>query len=290
MVLLALAAAACGRFGFSGEQPIDGPEGSDAKTDAPPASACLTWGPWETVRPLDELSSSSVDWSYAWGDGGKQVVFESERNPNGSGNLPSNLYLAVLDETTGIFGAPRALDELNTVRPEASPTLSENGLEIFYTFNAANNTNRIMRATRPSPTDRFGEAVRFADGYGPDLGRGDLDLVYNDPNGRIMIRSRSTPTSTTFGTPTPIDSISSGGWPSLSSDGLELFYETATNQKIATARRVDPNAPFSAPQPLSELEAGADPDISSDGRRLLYVTFEPENRPKLAKRVCLDSN
>lgn len=280
MLFLALAATACGRLGFS-DGADAGPGAGDGALDAAPACATSRW---ETVRTVDELKLGGTVWSHAWGHGGKQVVFEYHGVGGG------DLFLATFDDATGRFGEPRRLTELSTGRTEASPTLSEDGLELFYTSTDAQDRNHIMRATRASPTATFGTAVRFADNaYGPDLGRGDLDLVYNDSNG-MVIRSRAAAGSASFAAPIPIDSVNKGGWPSLSRDGLELYFEYDTNRPIHIARRPDRDSPFSTPQPLTDLENGADPDISSDGQWLLYVTFEPENLPKLAKRVCLDSN
>jgi hypothetical protein len=290
MLCLTFASSACGRLGFSGDSSADAGDDAakDAAVDAPGPCPSFVW---KAERVLSELKlSSDTVWSYAWGHGDQQIVFEVQTST-------SDLFIASFNESTGRFDTPRALTEINTNNAsESSPTLSEDGLELFYTFNVAGGTNSIRRATRPSPTAMFGPSAFVTDGIGPDLGRGDLDLVYETGN-KIMIRSRGSLSANTFGPESPLLSINSGGgWPSLSGDGNELYYQTGEGLPPFMTRRRNREAPFEQPWAAPTYEAGADPDISSDGQRLLYVTFqtgEPTdpnyNVPKLTRRVCATS-
>ena len=280
--LAALAATACGRLGFSAEPPPDAPSDGapDSTTDAP-CQAFL----WQPVRVLDELNSDAIDWSYAWGEGTRQIVFESNRGGN------FDLYITTLDDSTRRYRMPRPLTEVNTQGNEAAPSLSENGLELFY-----NTPTRVMRATRPSPDVPFGAAAPLFEGLGPDLGNEDRELAYTivAGNGKIslLLRDRSAPGNALFSAPVVLDNItfpSGGGWPSLSRDGLELFLEFGDDKPIYTAVRRDRSSPFSALGPIDSLGPAADPDISPDGQWMLFVT-QPSNFPMLARRTCLDGS
>jgi hypothetical protein len=280
-VLLALTASACGRIGF-GDELAPGAHDVDASVDAP----CRT-SMWQPVRPLDELDSSATDWSLAFGLGTKQIVFESDRNRRND----FDLFLSVRDDVSGRYGAPRELTELNTRANEQAPSLSENGLELYYGAPTG-----IMRATRTSLNAPFAApALVIEGGTGPDLGAGDLALVYTSLDGnrpRFMIRSRSSASTAFSAPPKIIDALpvpDGTGWPSLSSDGLEMFYQTGSDTPINTARRPDLASPFASPAPIVSLGNGADPDVSSDDQWLLYV-IQPSNLPMLARRTCLDGS
>lgn len=133
---MALATTACGRLGFS-DDPLDG---GLERFDAPAACAKPRW---KVERIIDELTSLATDWSPAWGLGTKQIVFESDR-PGGAGK--SDLYLGRLDEASVRYSGLRALEELNTAASESAPTLSDDGLELFF-----NREGDILRATRGAP-------------------------------------------------------------------------------------------------------------------------------------------
>lgn len=279
-------ASACGRLGFSDSSTDDGPE---ARPDAP--MNCLQ-APWKVERIIDELTSlSSTDWSPAWGQGTKQIVFESDR-PGGAGK--SDLYLGRLDASTGPgtgrYSNLRALTELNTPASEAAPTLSEDGLELFF-----DREGNLFRATRDSATGRFGAATIFLPGaFGADLGNGDLDLVYatrSNDRTTFHIRSRTKLGTPTFAAPRALDELSlsnRAGWPSLSHDGLELYYEAGEALPSHFAHRATVTDPFSAPIPLTELGNASDPDISPDGQLLLYISSDT-TYVMMARRTCESS-
>lgn len=268
---LAAAASGCGRVSFAELEPGEYP--------------CVATE-WVVERTVDELTSNNFDWSPAWGQGTEQIVLESNRGAN-AGN--TELYLARFDPATGLYAELRELDELNTPKKESGPTISEDGLEIFFT-----REDDIMRATRAAPTDRFGPAEIFqTGGVAPDLGNGDLDLIYTiTPKApTFVIRTRSAPGSLDFGPPRTLEELvltQGMGWPSLSHDGLELYFEANennTNLPAHFASRRSPSEPFSAPAPIVELGSAADPDISPDGKWLLFVST-PTNAVTLARRTC----
>lgn len=274
---MALATTACGRLGFSDEALDGGLE----RFDAPAACARPLW---KVERIIDELTSLATDWSPAWGLGTKQIVFESDR-PGGAGK--SDLYLGRLDENSGRYSGLRALEELNTAASESAPTLSDDGLELFF-----NREGDILRATRGAPTARFGAATLFISGaFGADLGNEDRDLVYTvRGNGRttFLIRSRSKPGLNDFAAPRSLDELApppGAGWPSLSRDGLELYFEAGQDLPPSFAHRASRDAPFSTPVPLSELGNASDPDVSPDGQLLLYISSDT-TYVMMARRTC----
>lgn len=274
---MALATTACGRLGFS-DDPLDG---GLERFDAPAACAKPRW---KVERIIDELTSLATDWSPAWGLGTKQIVFESDR-PGGAGK--SDLYLGRLDEASVRYSGLRALEELNTAASESAPTLSDDGLELFF-----NREGDILRATRGAPTARFGAATLFIPGaFGADLGNEDRDLIYTvRGNGRttFLIRSRAKPGLNDFAAPRSLDELTppaSAGWPSLSRDGLELYFETGEDLPTSFAHRASRDAPFSTPVPLTELGNASDPDVSPDGQLLLYISSDT-TYVMMARRTC----
>lgn len=277
---LALAAVGCGRLGF-GDAPPDA--GTEILADAPPACA---QEPWKVERILDELTSlASTDWSPAWGLGTELIVFESDR-PGGAGD--SDLYLGRLDASTGRYSALRALTEVNTAARESAPTLSQDGLELFFNRGAD-----ILRTTRGSTTARFGAAsVVIPGAFGADLGNRDLDLIYTlreNNRTRFVIRSRPKAGATDFGAPRLLDELeldNRAGWPSLAHDGLELYYEAGDSLPTHFSHRPSLDARFTAPLPLTELGNASDPDISNDGQWLLYISSDT-TYVMMARRTCL---
>ncbi|MEZ4364284.1 MAG: hypothetical protein R3B48_29185 [Kofleriaceae bacterium] len=268
-VLPALAASACGRLDFANV-----PDAPDAGVDAP----CRTV--WTPVGPIAELNSPQTDWSPAWGQDRLQIVFESNRDGD------YELYLASRSDPSEPFSAPRRLTEINTPDDDRSPSLSRDGLQLFWTH-----LGGVERATRLSPTAPFtGPGVPVNTGVAPDLGRQDLDLIYGLPGVtevRLAIRSRPTAADLDFGPVRVLDEpkLPSGGYPTLSADGLELFLELGENVPLGWSTRPDVTSPFSTPTPILELGAAEDPDISPDGQWLLYVTYDT-NEISLAKRSC----
>lgn len=276
LMLGALAAAGCGRFGF---ESVSSDESLDGGVDAP----CQTR--WRQVRVLDELNSASVDWSPAWGDGLLQIVLESDRDGD------YDLFLASRDNIDARFSPPRAITELNTADPEKAPSMSRDGLELLFDQNGT-----IRRATRSSVRDRFNVATTDVTrgGFGGDLGGDDLRLVYGvgtqDGFIELVERVRATTTSQEFSAARALANLRlpDGGWPSLSDDGLELFYESGPASPAHTTRRADLDSPFSTPTPIAELGNVSDPEISPDGQWLLYV-INASNEIALAQRECAPS-
>jgi Tol biopolymer transport system component len=280
LALAAAAATACGRFGFSSEPALDAAP-PDGAPDAIENHPCQSWI-WQPVRVLDELNSAATDWSFSWGQGRTQIVFESNRGGN------DDLYLTTLDERTMRYRAPRLLDEVNTDAREAAPSLFEDGLELYY-----DSPLGVMRAVRDAPDARFTTPTLLFEGDGAELGSADLDLIYtveNELGDRVVaLRSRGVTDSAQFGPPVLLEYLdlpARSGWPSLSRDGLELYLEI-DDEPVHVATRRDRTHQFSTPQPITTFGSGADPDISPDGDWLLYVT-DVDTIPMLARRTCLD--
>lgn len=284
VALLALATAAlgCGRFGFAADPGADldaAPDG--APPDAIGSPPCQSWR-WQPVRVLDELNSAATDWSFSWGQGRKQIVFESNRDGN------DDVYITTLDEGTMRYRLPRPLDEVNTDQREAAPSLSADGLELYY-----DSPLGVMRAVRGAPDARFTNPTLLFEGDGAELGGDDLELVYtveNEGGERVVAqRARADRASAQFGPPVLLDYLdlpARSGWPSLSHDGLELYLEIG-EEPVHVATRRERTQPFSPPEPITTFGPGSDPDISPDGEWLLYVT-DVDTIPMLAHRTCLD--
>jgi len=152
--------------------------------------------------------------------------------------------------TLGAFGPPQPVAELNTTSGELAPSISADGLEIFYTRGP--NLWRAIRASTASTF--FPSAPLFTDLDSPSISSDGLEL-YVDDGSRVLCSVRSNP-SAPFVQPAvvPIVGLASSVkllGPCLSVDGSTL-YLTLDKQAIAVATR-DKTGGFVYQRTLSEL-------------------------------------
>lgn len=181
----------------------------------------------------------------------------------------------------GPWGVPVALDELNTNMRELDPTLSADGLEIFFASNrgnGANGTFDIYRATRATTSDPFSPPQRVvelstaASEVGIHLSADGLTAWFyrQNPAQFDVFRATRPSRDQPFGAAMPEPALSQPDDdrdPSLTADGLLVVVEheeTEEDHEIYLYERASIAAPWGAPRKLTEVSSAV-----SDGAAAL---------------------
>ncbi len=252
-------------------------------------------GRFEDVRPVEsvggEVNSPLGEMQPCLSSDGRQLYFVSFRNWSTS---TSDIYVAWRGRRGEPWAGVRPLDELNTPAQEREPSLSHDGLTLYFHSEVQSGLGRgdIFVAHRESPWDpdgrpaRFGEASLLdevdsdANDNGPCISRDGLELFFQSKRtgglGDLYVARRRA-IDLRFGEPTPLASLNTPNHersPSLSCDGLALFYSTGpagrSGGRIMVATRANGESDFGVPVPLGppvdtgDLYAGGHPDISCD--------------------------
>jgi hypothetical protein len=165
-----------------------------------------------------------------------------------------DLYMATRDDVSKPFGTPRLIKSCRSRETDAYPSLSSDGLELF--FERSDSRPRFYRAAREGTSSEFGPPVLWAmRDYDPDkkqrIGQGQLldrthfrfcfvDLTANTR--KTMVAERSNPKAP-FGEPRP-SAMFSNAWPPwfVAVGGLRAYF--ATSEGLFLAARQDPNQSF----------------------------------------------
>jgi len=272
-LLVSLACASgCGRLAFT---PLD-----DASNDA--ATDVLDLGPWSTPQPLTILNTTMDDSDPDLRGDGLEIVFHSLRT-GGAGGY--DLYHAVRATTVDAFGAPLPLTSLETPNDEGWPSLSNDGLTLFFSDN-----QDIFYATRPSLGAPFGARIAL-----PELSSTDVDstpeltrdgLVAMVTRGvgdtrDIWMYTRAADGSPNVGWSTPVvltelASPKTDASPDLDEHGLTVHFHsdrTGGKDDLYVATRASTSDPFGAPTVVAEVSTSideGDPTTSADQRILVF--------------------
>lgn len=239
------------------------------------------------------INSQDFDGGPSVSASGLSIYFVSDREVTGGGDI----WVARRNSTGEQFGNPENLgSSVNSSADEGSPSISADGLELF--FDRAPE-GHIFVATRPSTSSQFGEPTAIdlgrrdcCDGF-PDISADGLELYFcsDRPGGSggddLWIATRATQSSA-FAAPTNLGPILNSSAndcePSISTDGLSLFI--GSDRKgghggfdIWVATRAGRGQAFGKPMDLgSNVNSGfADerPDISAQGSTLYFMSDRP---------------
>ncbi|HEY4179968.1 MAG TPA: hypothetical protein VGM90_24165 [Kofleriaceae bacterium] len=260
--------AACGRIDFN---PL-----VDANADAPDAvTAC---SPWTNVRPQTATSGGS-DFGPTLSADTLTLYFDSGR-AGGVGN--ADIWTATRASTSADFGPAVNLSTVNTTDFDRSPTLTADGLTLY--FQRGETPGRLYRAVRAQPSDPFGPPQLVAELAaqelaGPGISPDGTELVFTASSNLF----RAAGDGTTFGNVTQItelDTTPYQGFASLSSDGLDIYFETTRSDgaldDIWRGHRAAIGATYDLIERVDEVsESGTsddDPAISVDGETLAFAS------------------
>jgi hypothetical protein len=212
--------------------------------------------PWSApalvVGPSDPLY---VDDQPFLSVGGQELWFGSTNRPGGTGSIDILVSSLV---APGTWGAPTFVAELNSTGLDSSPTLTADGLEVYFLStgwgNPSGANNSIFRATRASAGSPFGTPTLVAELSTANTHRDceispdGLTIVYTEfvsPRLKVTYAER-TNRSAPFGTPvvwTEFDTVgtTTGTFgftlgPSRNEAVLAANFGTAGSQELMTSR------------------------------------------------------
>jgi Tol biopolymer transport system component len=145
------------------------------------SSATASWG---SRTSLDAINSTSVDFTPFISGDGLRIWFASNR-PGGRGGV--DLYEATRISRADTFGAPRHVFEASSADEDTSPTLSADGLELFFASARSGGPGLldVYVAHRPSVDQPFATPTLVAelstamDEYGLRLSRDGTTMYLN---------------------------------------------------------------------------------------------------------------
>jgi Tol biopolymer transport system component len=198
--------------------------------------------PFSAPIAITSVNTSLMEWGPDISADDLSLYFARGTNWNG------DIWIASRASVLDPFGAPQAVAEVNTSDGEAGPSISADGLTLYFGSNRLNQRDDLFYATRSDVNSPFGAAIAISE----------LNTAQQDYS------------------------------PSITTDGLTLYYvfrddDSGTPQEIWTASRPNLNSPFSTPHRVEELYiAGVDtwgPDISYDGKTLYFTSLREGSLP-----------
>jgi WD40-like Beta Propeller Repeat len=186
---------------------------------------------------LDALNSAAFDGSACPSDDGLELFFSSAR-PGGAGGR--DLWHSRRTSLAAPWGPPVALAEINAAEDDQNPSLSADGLRLYFASGRAGPKGReaIYTASRSGRGQPFGAPGRLMDlasandDGAPFVSTDGLTIVFSSdrPGGQgsldVWIASRPN-LDAPFADPAPLAAVNSSGAeddPALSPDGRELFF------------------------------------------------------------------
>lgn len=303
-VALVVAIAGCGRIAFdplsspgdasSADASNDAPA-SDAGVDAPMVppdaasdAAPLPDAPFGPPVLVTELSSPAFDDDPTLTDDQLEIFFASNRVGGRSGDL----WTATRPSTSDPWNAPIPIEALNTTTNDACPSISPDGLTLFFCHAVAGETDLYysVRATRSSPWAPRMPIPELAnvgsEEIGPSL-TADAKTIYfaSDRTGDFELYVATRPLVTVpWGAPVGIAELSSpliDTAPTIADDGLTLWFAssragTLGRQDVYVAARAGPGDPFVSTNvtEINTADSETDPWISPDGRTLYFARVD----------------
>ena len=199
-------------------------------------------------RPLTEANTSFEDGAAFVTSDSLELFFFSFRPASPGGR---NLWVLRRDSSLLDWDPPRAVSELNSDSSDYMPSLTGDGLTIFFASNRTLGADDLWMARRPSRSAAFGPPSRLAE-----------------------LSDRRSPITSPF----------------ISVDGRTLYFADERDggqgvRDLWFATRPDTDAQFGPPINLGpRFNSGAiddDPALSLDGRELLFVSDRGGGRSRI---------
>ena len=271
----------------------------DAKVDAapdsavPPDAAAARCDPSKPFGPPALIPSINSDVR----DQGAEliddltIIFGSDRPPG------TGLYVATRATPTGPFGTPAPLTAINATGGATGPTLTADGLTMYYALTTGQDPGDIYVTHRNSRADAFVAGTRVA---GVNTTAADLDPFISADGATLYFDSAQGGTalhlyvalrqpSGSFATPQALTAFNTGavdGHPVLSPDGLTLYWSSTRTDggpkggtDIWSARRTSTAGEFAGPAPVAELNSPMNESmswVSPDNCMVLLQSDRPD--------------
>ena len=275
--------AGCGRIGFD-------TTATDAAASRDVAGATLLGGPLISVDPaslpafgtpmvVSELVTAFEDDDPCLTRDGLELFFDSTRTDGGN-----DLHHTRRASITDPWGPVLPITELNTSTAEEHPSISGDGLTLYFTSGRAGNADLWM-ATRPDRDSPFGSITVFAGVNDPaedqlgSVSTDGLSLMFSSYRlGGLtddLYQSQRVSPGGAWSAPVSISELNTGSYdrgPHLDDFGLAVFFESqselfwSSRPTIGTAWR----APIAIPE-LSSINDESDPWLSPDLRTIYFA-------------------
>ena len=179
-------------------------------------------GPFDPPAPVPGMNTAGEEGGPYLSPDGLQLYFQSDR-PGGLGG--ADLWVAARPDVSASWGAPSPLDVLNSPDDESGPSLTADGLEIFFSSDRPGGAGGVdlWLATRAENSLPFSAPVALAE----------------------------------------LNSASDDGWPSISGDPATLYFDSdrpggSGGADLYVAERPSRTSPFWPPDPLASLDTADD--------------------------------
>jgi len=251
----------------------------------------------EAVNLGQTVNSGASDWGPSISPDGLELYFESDRS-GGSGR--EDLWVSTRATTEDDWGVPVNLGQtVNTVAEEWGPSISGDGLELYFTSNRPGGSGGqdlwvTRRATTDEPWDtpvNLGSTVNSSSQeIYPCISADGLELYFNSDqtDWNLGVTRRAT-TDDPWGTPVNLDPGFYVGWPSISADGRTLLLAGKASWGFASAgygsvdlwvtTRATADAPWAEPENLGATVNSSswdcEPTLSHDGSILYFNSNRP---------------
>ena len=215
------------------------------------------------------------------------IYFYSDRSGN------ADIFTATRASRTATFGTPLAAAGVNTTASEAWPTLTADGLTMFFE-STRSGPYQVLVATRTTLVAQFSAGAPVANlNAGPTDGQPfvlpDESALYFVTNrtgtsGGLDLYRAARGVGGQFGVPAPVSTVNTPSneyAPVATSDELAIYFSsnragslTKGNSDIWMARRASPTANFDPPVDVQELNTPDEewPDWMSPDRCRMYFT------------------
>ncbi|MBN1417382.1 MAG: tetratricopeptide repeat protein, partial [Planctomycetes bacterium] len=264
-------------------------------------------GYFEDMRTMESPVNSSFGEVYpCLSEDGLEMYFGSFRPGRGQ----ADICVAWRSDRTASWAGVRALDEINTTDNDTGPSLSADGLELYFSSRGLGGAGGadIFVARRTRRWDDEGNPVPFGTpenvvavnsssyDYSPEISHDGLEFFFASerPGGRgwadLYVASRAG-TDEDFGEPRPLVNLNTGGNECnqrLSADDRTLFYGSGGKEggSVMMATRETPGSEFVNATPLGppvnalNLYAGGQAEVSADwpaDGAILYLVGLPSS-------------
>jgi len=273
-------------------------------------SACLDAPPGATVEPGEDGGALACTWldpevlDSPTSIGGPTV----DRTETMLVGEESDLRLYERDTVGDGFGNVGGIvDSLNTPDVEASPSLSPDGNDLYFTRGDRDFLADVWVAHRGSSADPFGPAQMVVGLSDPDIsesgvavwdagGRHEIFYARRVDGGQADI-ARAVCSSRTVCEPSGsypgIDSDADEVTPTISGDGLDLYF-VRYGEGIFFAHRLGPDSDFEIADERPVLGTAGDvsyldPEVSEDGETMYVVVYEVSSDTytiRVSHRTC----
>jgi Tol biopolymer transport system component len=249
-----------------------------------------------------EINSAANEYDPALSADGLELYFQSYRGGYGG----ADLYVA---RRAGVHEEWQAAENLgatvNTVANESGPSLSADGLTLYFNSNRAGGFggHDLYMATRASRQAPWGPPVNLGsvvnseyDEINPNISADGLSLYFADVEGDtvaprpgglgatdVWLSTRASladPWGPPVNVGAPVNSGATDGSPEISSDGRLLFFNRWLGDgaffDIWVAARSTPQDPWGTPQnlglPINTASWDGNAELSADGRTLYFIS------------------